>query len=54
MAGFLVGGGVLIAMYLPSSFSAAAWYTAAMLIVFAGIGKVVAQKVQSEGAVRFS
>ena len=39
----LLGGGVLIAMYLSGSFSVGAWYTAATLLVFAGVGRVIKQ-----------
>ena len=44
LAGLLVGGGVVIAMYLSSNFSVAAWYTGALLLVFAGIGRAIAQQ----------
>jgi hypothetical protein len=40
----LVGLGVLIAMYWSSSFSVAAWLTGAILLVFAGIGRTIAQR----------
>ena len=43
LAALLVGGGVLIALYLSNSFSIGAWYTGAMLLVFAGIGRAIAQ-----------
>lgn len=43
LAALLVGGGVVIAMHLSSSFSVAAWYTGAILLVFAGVGKAVVQ-----------
>jgi hypothetical protein len=51
LAGLLVGGGVLFAMYLPGSFNACAWYTGAVLLVFAGIGKAVAQQDHRAGAI---
>lgn len=38
LAGLLVSGGVLIALYGPKSFAAGAWYTGAVLLVFAAIG----------------
>ena len=39
LAAVLVAGGVVIAMYLPSAFSIGAWFTGAVLLVFALIGK---------------
>jgi hypothetical protein len=53
LAALLVGGGVLIALYLSSSFSIGAWYTGAMLLVFAGIGRAIAQH-ESRAGVRNS
>jgi hypothetical protein len=44
LGGLLVGGGVLIAMYGSSRFSAAAWFTAAALLVFAVVGRVIAEQ----------
>jgi hypothetical protein len=41
LAALLVGGGVLIAMYLPNSFSVGAWYTGAILLVFAFLGRAL-------------
>ena len=43
LAALLVGGGLVIAMCLSRSFSAAAWYTGATLLVFAGLGRAIAQ-----------
>ncbi len=43
LAALLVGGGVVIAMYWSGSFSVGAWFTGATLLVFAGVGKVVAE-----------
>jgi hypothetical protein len=40
LAALLVGGGVLIAMYFSSSFSIGAWYTGAVLLVFAQLGRM--------------
>jgi hypothetical protein len=40
LAAMLVGGGMVIAMYAPHTFSTGAWFTAVTLLVFAGIGKV--------------
>jgi len=41
LAALLVGGGVLIAMYFAYSFSIGAWYTAAILLVFAQLGRMI-------------
>ena len=43
LAALLVGGGVVIAMYWTSSFSVGAWFTGVTLLVFAGVGKAVAE-----------
>lgn len=42
LAALLVGGGILIALYWSSSFSAGAWYTGLILLVFALVGRVIA------------
>jgi hypothetical protein len=42
LAALLVGGGTLIAMYFSASFSVAAWYTGAILLVFAQLGRMIA------------
>ena len=42
LAGLLVGGGILIALYWSSSFSIGAWYTGATLLVFAIVGRIIA------------
>lgn len=44
LAALLVGGGVFIAMYLSSGFSVAAWYTGAILLVFALVGRAIVQQ----------
>jgi len=41
LAAFLLGGGVIIAMYLSSSFSIGAWYTGIVLLTFAVVGKLL-------------
>jgi hypothetical protein len=41
LAALLVGGGVVIAMYFSSSFSIGAWYTGAILLVFAQLGRMI-------------
>ena len=43
LAALLIGGGVLIAMYMSGSFSIGAWFTAATLLVFAGVGRTIAR-----------
>ena len=42
LAGLLVGGGILIALYWSSSFSAGAWLTGIILVVFAFVGRTIA------------
>ena len=44
LGSLLVGAGLLIAMYWSSIFSVGAWYTGVVLLVFAGIGRAVAQR----------
>lgn len=44
LTALLVGGGVVIAMYGSGSFSVGAWFTGSTLLVFAGVGKVVAER----------
>ena len=41
LAAILVGGGTLIAMYFSASFSIGAWYTGAILLVFAQLGRMI-------------
>lgn len=42
LAALLVGGGTVIAMYFSASFSIGAWYTGIVLLVFAALGRMVA------------
>lgn len=42
LAGLLVAGGILIALYWSSSFGAGAWLTGAILLVFAFVGRTIA------------
>ena len=44
LGAILVGLGVLIAMYWSGTFSVGAWLTGAILLVFAGIGRTIAQR----------
>jgi hypothetical protein len=44
LAAFLLGGGVIIAMYMSSSFSIGAWYTGTILLIFAAVGKSLVDK----------
>jgi hypothetical protein len=39
LAGILVGAGTVLALYLPLHFSAGAWFTAAVLVLFALLGR---------------
>jgi hypothetical protein len=51
LAALVAGGGWVVAMYWSSSFSAGAWYTGATLLVFAGVGAVIARhEVRDEAA----
>ena len=40
LSALLVGSGVLIAMYMPDNFSLGGWFTAAVLLLFAVIGRI--------------
>jgi len=50
LAALLVGGGVAIAMYWSSSFSVGAWYAAAVLILFAAVGRIAIRREARESA----
>jgi hypothetical protein len=52
LCGVLVTGGVAIAMYLPGPVSLGAWLTAAVLLVFAFVGRQVV--LQDEGTTQTS
>ena len=39
LAGILVGAGVALALYLPVTFAAGAWFTSVVLLVFAFLGR---------------
>lgn len=49
LAALLVGGGVLMAMYLPPSFPLGAWYTGVTLLLFAVAGRVIVQRERPPG-----
>jgi hypothetical protein len=44
LAAALVGGGIIIALYLSSSFSVGAWYTGAILLICAAVGRSLVHK----------
>lgn len=44
LGSLLVGGGLLIAMRWSTAFGTAAWFTAAALLVFAGVARRVARR----------
>ena len=44
LGALLVGHGLLIAMYWSGTFSIGAWVTGAILLVFADIGRAIAQR----------
>ncbi len=53
LAALLIGGGVMIAMYLPGNFSFGAWYTGVTLLAFAGIGRIIAgRELRSDTALK--
>jgi hypothetical protein len=41
-AALLVAGGILMAMFMPASFSLGTWYTGAVLLLSAVLGRVIA------------
>ena len=41
LAAVVAGGGLIVAMYWSSSFSVGAWYTGAVLVLFAGVGRTI-------------
>jgi len=49
LGALLVGLGVLIAMYWSGTFSVGGWFTGAILLVFAGIGRAIAQREYRPG-----
>lgn len=53
LAAMIVSGGILTAMYLSSSFSVGAWYTGAVLLLFAGVGGLLVRQEARRGAVDF-
>jgi hypothetical protein len=52
LAAFLLGGGVIIAEYLSSSFSVGAWYAGAILLIFAAVGKCLVDEERKRYAAR--
>ena len=50
LAALVVGGGLAVAMYWSDSFSFGAWYTGAILLVFAGIGGGIVRHEVRHGA----
>jgi hypothetical protein len=44
LAALLIGGGTLIALYWSASFSVGAWYTGTILLVFAGLGRLIVDR----------
>lgn len=44
LAALLIGGGMVIAMYAAASFSLGAWYTAAVLVTFAVVGRATVRR----------
>jgi Family of unknown function (DUF7010) len=46
LGGLLVTGGVVIGLYVPASFTRGGWVTAAILLIFALVGRSVARAEQ--------
>ncbi len=44
IAALIAGGGLVIAMYWSSSFSIGAWYTGAILVLFAVVGRMIIRR----------
>jgi hypothetical protein len=44
LAAFLLGGGIIIAMHMSTSFSIGAWYTGTILLILAAVGKLLVDK----------
>ena len=44
LTALIAGGGLVIAVEWPRSFSAGAWYTGAILLVFAAIGRAIVRR----------
>lgn len=49
LAALVVGGGLVIAMYFSSSFSIGAWYTGAILVLFAVVGRTLIRREVLKG-----
>jgi hypothetical protein len=49
LAAILIGGGVCLAMFGPAAFSAGAWITGVVLVVFAFLGRMRARGERSHG-----
>jgi hypothetical protein len=50
LAAALIGSGVVIGMYFPTIFALGGWLTAAMLLIFAFVGRSVASALQRHSA----
>lgn len=50
MAAMVLSGGLVIAMYWSSGFSVGAWYTGAVLLVFARVGRWAVRRETGDGA----
>jgi hypothetical protein len=50
LAASLLGGGLIIAMYLSRSFSVGAWYGGIILLIFAVVGKSLVHKERERSA----
>ncbi len=52
LAAALLSGGILIAMFWSASFTPGAWYAAAVLLVFAVLGRTIIRREGREGIAR--
>jgi len=52
LAALVAGGGLVIAMYWSSSFSCGAWYTGAILVLFAFVGRTTIRRESNKSVSR--
>jgi hypothetical protein len=52
LAALLIAGGTVIALSLSTSFGAGAWYTGAVLLVFAALGRAIVRRPAAATDVR--
>jgi hypothetical protein len=52
IAALIAGGGIVIAMYWSNSFSIGAWYTGAILVLFAVVGRTIIRREIHENVIQ--